>query len=776
MPLLWISLAFLIGIFLGASLPGTGAWFWAAAGGIFLLAWPVLHRLPTDPPILRRLGWAARRQPHLRLPPVLLLVFLCAGAARVAYTGPGLDPTHIAAYNDRGPIWIRAIISAPPDHRDSSTLLRLEVEAVAALDAAGKPLSPRPAHGQVQAVLPASFAGDYGDRLTLSAEPGVPPQRADFSYRAYLERQDIYTYIVLPHVLSAEPGTGNPFYAAIYAFRDWALGEIYRIFPSPEAPLLAGILLGIDQAIPPDLTQAFQDTGTAHVIAISGFNIAILAALFSRLFGSFLTRGWATIAAILAVIFYTLLVGATPSVVRAAIMGSLALVAEQIGRRSTVINSLALSAGLMCLFNPLLPWDASFQLSFLATLGLVTFGSRFQDGFTAWLNRSFPTLPAEKITAPIGEYVLLTLAAQLMTLPVILYHFQRLSLSSLLANPLILPVQPLLMILSGAAVLAGLVFQPLAQLIAWLAWPLSAYTIRVVEALAGLPGGVLIFNQFGLPALLLCYAGIAAYVLGWRLPGLGKAILRPGLLIAVLLLLTFFTWRAVFTRPDGRLHLIAFNLGGSQVLLIRGPGGENILVNGGPSPTLLGDALGRWLSPFDRRLDALVLNSAQATFLDALPTTLERYRPARALWGCAPGRGRASADLIDTLSEHGIPIHTFQPGEALAAGDSIRLEILAVSDQGSAILLRWNNFRALIPAGIPPQQIRREDRADLGVLILVKSDLANQAEWLRLAPQALIYTPTSGELPPEEQAWLVIPPQGWVHVTTDGKKMWVEKK
>ena len=83
----------------------------------------------------------------------------------------------------------------------------------------------------------------------------------------------------------------------------------------------------------------------------------------------------------------------------------------------------------------------------------------------------------------------MTLAAQALTLPIILYHFQRLSISALLANPLILPVQPLLMTLSGAAVIAGMVFEPLGQILGWLAWPLSAYTIRVVELLAELPGG-----------------------------------------------------------------------------------------------------------------------------------------------------------------------------------------------------------------------------------------------------------------------------------------------
>ena len=98
-------------------------------------------------------------------------------------------------------------------------------------------------------------------------------------------------------------------------------------------------------------------------------------------------------------------------------------------------------------------------------LGLILYGDPFQSGFTAFLERHMPAERARKIAGPVGEYFLLTLAAQLMTLPVILYHFQRLSLSSLLANPLILPVQPLVMVLSGAAVIAGAISDPLAHLL-----------------------------------------------------------------------------------------------------------------------------------------------------------------------------------------------------------------------------------------------------------------------------------------------------------------------
>jgi len=404
-------------------------------------------------------------------------------------------------------------------------------------------------------------------------------------------------------------------------------------------------------------------------------------------------------------------------------MGSLALIAAQIGRRSTSLNSLAFAAALMCCANPRLPWDASFQLSFFATLGLIIFGERFQIGFSRFLDRRLPTEAAKKIAKPVGEYVLLTLAAQLMTLPVILYHFQRLSLSALLANPLVLPPQPLVMVLSGAAVAAGLVFEPLGQSLAWLAWPLSAYTIRVVEALAALPGGALAPGRLDLLGAILLYAAILAPVLGWHLPELWKNLLRPGLLLTALALAAAIILRGAFACPDGRLHLVVFNLEGNQVLLVRGPGGEIVLANGGPSSTQLADTLGRWLSPFDRRLDALVINNPQPAAAAALPGVLEHYTAVQALWGCAPGDGRASELLLESFASHGVPEHELLPGEALQVGPGVQLEVLAVTEQGSTLLLRQGNFRALIPSGVPPGDIQGENLAQLSVLLLENRDL-----------------------------------------------------
>jgi competence protein ComEC len=129
-------------------------------------------------------------------------------------------------------------------------------------------------------------------------------------------------------------------------------------------------------------------------------------------------------------------------------MGCFALVARQLGRQ-TGINTLAITAVVMAGFNPSILWDPGFQLSFAATLGLVLYADPLQTWFTNLLTRRLPPATARRITGPVGSYLLFTLAAQVMTLPINAYHFQRISLVAILANPVVLPAQPPLMIFAG---------------------------------------------------------------------------------------------------------------------------------------------------------------------------------------------------------------------------------------------------------------------------------------------------------------------------------------
>ena len=495
LPFFWLSLAFLAGIVL-ASQVSFRYDIWLILAGVFLL----FALRPS------RLARYLRLSNRTYLIIILSLVSFCLGGLRYQLSLPKIDAFHIAWYNDREyDLLVTGTLAEPPDYRDTYTNLRLKVEAV---DTGSGDL---PVKGELLARVFPNETYEYGERLRIRGKLVTPPENEEFSYREYLARQGVHAYMSQSEVTHLPGNGGNPIKRAVYAFKDKALENIYRILPDPEASLLAGILLGVDTGLPKDLQQAFKDTGTAHIIAISGFNIAIIAGLFSTLFSRVFGQTRGSIFAILGIAFYTFLVGAEAAVVRAAIMGGISLTVRQIGRRNDGFNALMLSAVVMSIFNPHIPWDVGFQLSFFATLGLILYAEPFQNWAVNIITRYTSPGIAQKLAAPISEYILLTLAAQLTTLPIMAYHFKRISLVSVIANPFILPVQPAVMIVGGIAVILSLIWLPLGAIAAYGAWPFIAYTIRMVELFDLLQSGVIVLGNFSLWLVLLFFAALLTW-------------------------------------------------------------------------------------------------------------------------------------------------------------------------------------------------------------------------------------------------------------------------
>jgi competence protein ComEC len=227
-------------------------------------------------------------------------------------------------------------------------------------------------------------------------------------------------------------------------------------------------------------------------------NITIMTGLAIAIFGRIFGRMRGLLLAGLMILLYTIFVGGDAPVVRAAIMGMLALFARYLGRRTHGLTSLAAAAMFMTWVHPQSIQDVGFQLSFFATLGLILYAEPLGKSTTILLQRRFPRIDANRWGNVLAEMFLFTLAAQITTLPIIVWHFHQISITSLVTNALILPLQPFLMIFSGLATLLGMLCHPLGQLIAWFAWPFSALTNRLVTLLANTPGGVIYTGSFNL--------------------------------------------------------------------------------------------------------------------------------------------------------------------------------------------------------------------------------------------------------------------------------------
>mgnify|MGYP001071938093 FL=1 len=789
MPLFWVSLAFLFGTLLaaGLSLP-TAAWL-----GLAVLSFPLLFvrrfgtYLRLHFPVLSRLqrpAWLSHL-PTL-IPYSLLPFFLFLGSARYQAAQPNLTPTALAWYNDTpAEVVLEGNLIQPPDERDTYTNLRVRIDTLRLPDS-DKPL---PVDGLLLVrTSPGSYA--YGDRMRLQGQLVTPAENESFSYRDYLSRSGVYSYIGYPQITRLARGLGNPLLAGLYAFHDHAVDTVYRIFPDPEASLMAGILLGEPQGIPAQVQDDFRLTGTSHIIAISGFNITLVAGLFALLFSRLWGRRRGAIAAALGIGLYVLLVGASAAVLRAAIFGWLTLFARQVGRRQTGLNSLVFTAALLAAFNPFTLWDAGFQLSFAATLGLMLYAGPFSDAFSAWINRRLPAETAARLSKWVGEYLLATLAAQVTLLPVLLILFQQLPLTSLLVNPLILPAQPPLMVLGGLALGSGLIYPPLGQMAAALAWPFTAYTIRMVEAFASLPGMVLHTGStaWGFAAV---YYAILFLITHYR-PKLSTLARRlsPAAALLGMGLLAVITWREAFRAPDGRLHVTLLEAGSGEAILIQTPGGRYALINGGPSPSQLSDGLGRRLPMFDHRLDWLVVADPDNEDLSALPDTIQRYPPGNVLWAGPTGGTRGASSLWKALVAADIPITRLQRGQALDLGDGARLEALTVGSRGAVFLLEWDSFRLLLPLGLDFEAMEALEQGKavgrVTALLLAQSGYAplNPPEWVAaLNPQVVLLSVEAGDrnnLPSVEMLEAVADytllrtdENGWIELTTDGELMWV---
>jgi competence protein ComEC len=476
LPLLWLSFSFLTGLLAASlfSLPSVLLFLLIAIG---LLLYVLEKRYSSRWTIFLNRG---------RISPLawgILIISFSVGFLRYQTAQMPIAKDNVGWYNNSGKVTLIGKVAAPPNKGDRITQLRLQVQRL--ITANDQEITP--IRGLVLLWIPKDSVYNYGDLLQVDGKLITPFEDQEFSYKEYLARQGILSLITYPKVILMKKGTGNPILMGIYSLRERAHQILRQLFPAPEASVFSGIILGIQSDIPGYLYQAYQASGTSHILVISGFNIAIIAALISRLFKRIFPFGWDALASMIAIIFYTVLVGANPPVVRAAIMGVIALPAYLLGRRLIGINVLTFTAAIMVFFSPALLLDVSFQLTFLATLGIMVFTDPFKDFFMRFIQRFSRIENSNGWVDWITDYFLVTLAAQFAVFPIILYHFNYLSVVSLPANFLILPVQPAIMVLGGVALLAGLIFPPAGQVIAKIAWLPAFYSDQAAIWLGSLP-------------------------------------------------------------------------------------------------------------------------------------------------------------------------------------------------------------------------------------------------------------------------------------------------
>jgi competence protein ComEC len=611
----------------------------------------------------------------------LLLAAISAmalGGARFIVAQPPSDPGHIHYYNGGKGLEVVGEVVAEPELDDTRRLLRVAVRQVI-IDG-----QPRTVKGTLLAETGRFAAVDYGATVTLAGDLDDLYATSSPGYAAYLRREGITSVMQFPDITITDTAGGSSFYRAVLAVRQRGREVIRAALPEPHAALLTGILLGDDSGMPAWLVEAFRETGMTHIIAISGFNIALIIALLDSLSGPFLSRRWAAILIILFVAVYAVLVGAAASVVRAAIMGAAYLTGLRLlGRPTLAVAGLFSAAILMTLVNPNTLWDIGFQLSFAATLGLLLYAGRWTRQAKGGL-AALPRPVGQTATSLLSEGVIVTLAAQALTVPLILYHFGRLSLASLPANLLVLPAQPAVMFSGGIVLLAGMISPVLSQTLGWVAWPFLAYTIAAIHLLSRLPLAYVPFQLSSL-GLVAIYAVIAALTLlaatdrkqkravMERLPVTRRGLMGAG--AGVLAVILFLIWLS--GRPDGHLHVVFLDVGQGDAILIQSPSGKQLLVDGGRYPSVVLDKLGQQMPFWDRSIDLVLATHPDEDHIAGLISVLERYDVAGLITnGAAAAEDQTLNALLTVAGEKGTMLHSAQAGEIIVLDEGVHLQIL----------------------------------------------------------------------------------------------------
>lgn len=340
----------------------------------------------------------------------------------------------------------------------------------------------------------------YGDTINFSGklekpENFITDQGKEFDYINYLRKDGISYLVNYPDIEVESRGNGNIVKSALFSLKEKFLTGINLIIANPENLLMGGLILGEKSAFDQSLRQSFVDTGTIHIIALSGYNVTIVAEWFMKLFKA-LPPNFGLGAGILAIVLFITMTGGSSTAIRAGIMAILVLIARATGRNYDVARALMLAGIFMIILNPfVLAFDVSFQLSFIATVAVIFLAPKIEKYFM-WVPKNFE----------LRDIVSVTCAAYIFVLPFILYKMGNLSLVALPANVLILPFIPFTMLLGFATGLAGLIWYVLAVPFGYLSYIFLHYELGVVNFFSHLPYAALSLPNFPFFLTILIYA------------------------------------------------------------------------------------------------------------------------------------------------------------------------------------------------------------------------------------------------------------------------------
>ncbi len=436
--------------------------------------------------------------------------------------------------------------------------------------------------------------------------------------------------------------------------------SIERVFPSKEAGLLLGLLLGDDSQLDPGVERDFRAAGLSHLLVVSGGNVAmVLAPVLAAAALLRLSRWPKFVVGFGAVAFFTILTGAEPSVLRAGVMACIALVGMLAGRPRTTASILAAAVLCLLVLDPWLVWSVGFQLSVTATAGMVGLASPLAERF----GRILPS--------PVATAAGATISAQLGVTPILLYHFHEVPLVTLPANLAAFPLVAPSLLLGAVAAGTGLAWFPLGKVVGTLALLPMRWLELVADKLGKAPVGYL--TSEGGPLVLVGGAVLVAAVVVWIRTGWKPPRTATAVAVAVLPVVVWAS--ALGSGPPEAFTVQFFDVGQGDAALLTTPEGATVLVDGGPER----DQVATEISALGvKRLDIVVASHPHADHIVGLPSVLARMPVGLLLQPGCEGEQPSplQADLDRAIADEDVEVRNPRAGDTFWLG-TLRLDVLS---------------------------------------------------------------------------------------------------
>ncbi len=533
---------------------------------------------------------------------------------------------------------------------------------------------------------------------------------------------------------------GNPVRKLVAGAREWLSQNLSRTLSEPASSLARTMLVNDRTGLSEETNLDFRESGTSHILAISGLHVALIGGLAMALSASlFGRRGQYYLLLPLAVtVLYAALAGFSPSVTRAAIMFSVALLARAAGRQNASLPAIGFAAAVMVAISPEILRSLSFQLSFAAISGIAVLAPRILDS----AGRLFPRLKLDdedgnRLVKALVSGIGVSAAATLITWPLVAVNFGGAPVWGGLATVVMLPAVPFLIVISGLSAIAAGISVQLGEVVGWPAWLLGEFVSGVAAAFRDLPPGLIDTSGWTAATAILVY-GLIFVALNWRkVTSYSRGAYRAaisffeapfsdgGLAIkgvpvwAVIIAATAAAvlWAGAATASGGdALTVTFFETDRGDMVLVKTPNGNSALIDGGRDPfgavRKLDDALPFW----DRSLDLLLVTHPDADHIGGLQAVIERYEVETIAETPTDHPSTVHAAWRRSIEERSDSFVQLSEGAVVALDDGVTLEVLAagrpfpdatINDASVVTMLRYQDVSVLLTGDITALSERR---------------------------------------------------------------------